>query len=184
MTVHQVARLIVGNEHGIAILVDAPHTTAACLQLLRRIEPDRPVVAIFEDLDALIVRFGENEYLALLDGEAQVDNIVFIATTNYPEDLDSRFVDRPSRFDTVRYIGMPDEAARAVYLRAKAPALVNGQLEQFVTASAGFSIAHLKELVVLTQCFAYPLHEAATRISKMKVKPNAKKSPDRLSAGL
>jgi AAA+ superfamily predicted ATPase len=184
VTVHQIARLIVGDECGIATLVDAPHITAACLQLLRRIEPDRPVVAIFEDLDALIARFGENEYLALLDGEAQVDNIVFIATTNYPEDLDARFVDRPSRFDTVRYIGMPNDEARSTYLQAKAPALINGRLEEYVTASAGFSIAHLKELVVLTQCFGYPLQDAAARISKMKVKPNAQRSPDRSSAGL
>lgn len=184
VTVHQICHLVVQEEGGVAIMVDQPRAAAECLQLLRRIEPERPVVAIFEDLDALVQRFGENEYLALLDGEAQVDNIVFVATTNYPEDLDARFVDRPSRFDTVRYIGMPSREAREVFLTAKAPALVNGQLEAFVEASDGFSIAHLKELVVLTQCFGYPLHEAAARLRKMRVKPSGERSPDRVSPGL
>lgn len=181
--VHQICQLIVQEEGGVAILVDVPHAAAQCLQLLRRIEPDRPVVAIFEDLDALVQRFGENEYLALLDGEAQVDNICFISTTNYPEVLDARFVDRPSRFDTVKYIGMPSREAREVFLQAKAPALVNGQLEAYVEASEGFSLAHLKELVVLTQCFEYPLAEAAARLKKMQMKPSSERAPHRSNAG-
>lgn len=184
VTVHQICRLVVEEEGGLAVMVDVPQAAAECLQLLRRIEPDRPLVAIFEDLDALVDRFGENEYLALLDGEAQVDNIVFLATCNYPERLDSRFVDRPSRFDTVKYIGMPSDEARSMYLQAKAPALVNGQLEAYVAASEGFSVAHLKELVILTQCFGHPLHEAAARLKKMKTKPSADRSPDRAAVGL
>lgn len=184
VTVHQICNLVVEQERGVAIMVDVPHAAAQCLQLLRRIEPDRPVVAVFEDLDALVQRFGENEYLALLDGEAQVNNIVFVATTNYPELLDARFVDRPSRFDTVRYIGMPSREAREVYLANKVPSLINGQLDAYVSESDGFSIAHLKELVILTQCFQYPLHEAVARLRKMRVKPNAAKSPDRVFAGL
>jgi hypothetical protein len=183
VTVHQICQLVVMEEQGVAILVDAPHPAAECLQLLRRVEPERPVVAIFEDLDALVQRFGENEYLALLDGEAQINNIVFVATTNYPEDLDARFVDRPSRFDTVKYIGMPNRAAREIFLRAKAPALVNGCLEAYVEASEGFSIAHLKELVILTQCFGYPLAEAAARLTKMRVKPRSSRSPAGDAAG-
>jgi ATPase family associated with various cellular activities (AAA) len=184
ITVHQVCRLIVDTESGLALMVDDPHTTAACLQLLRRIEPDRPVVVVFEDLDALVRRFGESEYLALLDGEAQVNNVVYLATTNYPEDLDPRFVDRPSRFDTVRYIGMPSREARTVFLQAKAPALVNGRLEEFVEASDGFSVAHLKELVVLTQCFGYSLEDAAGRLRKMRVTPRSDRAPDYARPGL
>lgn len=184
ITIHQICQLIVEGDGGIAILVDVPKAAADCLQLLRRIEPERPVVVIFEDLDALVDRYGENEYLALLDGETQVDNCVFVASTNYPERLDARFVDRPSRFDTVKYIGMPSREARETFLAMKAPALVNGQLEAYVDASDGFSIAHLKELIVLTQCFGYTLQDAMSRLRRMKIKPNAEKSPDRMTAGL
>jgi AAA+ superfamily predicted ATPase len=183
VAVTQAIDIIVGEEGGVACLLEEPEAASAGLQLIRRIEPARPILAILEDLDALTERFGEAAYLAMLDGESQVDNIVFIATTNYPERLSSRFSNRPSRFDTVRYVGMPTAAARRLYLSAKLPQL-NGQAEALVEASEGFSIAHLRELVVLTQCFGYDLESSAARLKRMKTtKPNSERSPEGLTAG-
>jgi SpoVK/Ycf46/Vps4 family AAA+-type ATPase len=104
---------------GIAVYASHPGITAAGLGIMRRIEPDRPIVVMMEDLDALVQQYGEQDVLALLDGELQIDNVVFIATTNYPERLDKRIVNRPSRFDLVKLIDMPNEAARKVYLQVK-----------------------------------------------------------------
>lgn len=139
-TLQQLIKMLVEQHDSIAVLVQSPGTAAFCLQALRTIEPERQIIAILEDLDALTEKYGESEYLALLDGEAQVNNIVFVATTNYPERLDRRFVDRPSRFDTVRYIGMPNEAARHHYLHAKIGD--NPMLDEMVRESKDFSIAH------------------------------------------
>lgn len=182
--VHLTSAMIVGEEGGLAILVDHPRAAADCLQLVRRIEPDRPILAILEDLDALTSRFGENEFLALLDGEAQVDNIVFIATTNYPERLDRRFVDRPSRFDTVRFVGMPTAEARRQFLVGKSPALAIEGAEAYVAATDGMSLAHLRELIVLTQCYEYSLEESVLRLrAMMKAKPDSDRRPGLLGAG-
>lgn len=170
--------LVIQDMGGIAIFVDNPCVAALCLQLARKIEPNRQIVALMEDIDALIERYGENEYLALLDGESQVDNIIFIATTNYPGRLDRRFVDRPSRFDTIKYVGMPSAAARTAYLAAKEPGLSAHELERYTAMSEGFSIAHLRELVILTQCFKRPLDEAVARLAKMKTKPDETRLPD------
>jgi SpoVK/Ycf46/Vps4 family AAA+-type ATPase len=183
--VEQTMEIIVGEEGGIGVLADEPTMTAAGLQLIRRIEPERPIVCVFEDIDALTNRHGEAEYLALLDGEAQVDGITFVATTNFPEKLSDRFRDRPSRFDTVRYIGMPTAAARGAYLRAKLlPVDQDADIEELVRVSDGFSIAHLRELIVLTRCFGKPLDEAVARLRKMsRVKPSSERSPDREDVG-
>jgi energy-coupling factor transporter ATP-binding protein EcfA2 len=171
--------LIVREHKGVAVLIDRPHNAVACLQMLRAVEPERQVVGVLEDLDALVERFGESEYLALLDGESQVDNVVYVATTNYPERLDARFVDRPSRFDTIRYIGMPSPAAREAYFLAKAPELANGSLEKFVAASDGYSVAHMRELIILTRCFEVSLEEAKKRLDKTRtVKPSSAQRPD------
>jgi SpoVK/Ycf46/Vps4 family AAA+-type ATPase len=116
--------------------------------------------------DALIERHGENEFLALLDGEAQVDNIVFLSSTNYPERLDRRFVDRPSRFDTIKYIGMPSAGARHLFLNAKEPSLTPEELDLWVERTEGFSIAHLKELIIAVRCFRQPFAEALDGLSK------------------
>jgi len=177
-TVMQICQLVTEGERGIAVYATHPELTARCLQLVRRVEPTRPLVVIFEDLDALVEQHGEHEYLALLDGEAQIDNIVSIATTNYPERLDRRFVDRPGRFASIRYIGMPSAEARETYLRSKLPDLDEGVLAEYVTESEGLSIDHLREIVVLTQCDEMALQEAVGRMRGMERSPSSGRSPE------
>lgn len=171
-TVQQLSQQIV-DMGGITIYCDSPTYTAHGLSLLRRIEPTRPVVVIIEDMDAIIARFGESELLAMLDGEHQTDNVVFIATTNYPQDLDDRFINRPSRFDEIIKIGMPTAAARQYYLAAKNPrlledeAVATAELAEWVSITEGFSIAHLKELIISVECFGKTLEEASVRLRQM-----------------
>lgn len=177
-TVAQVCAFMSQEENGIAFYIDHPQLAANCLQMIRRIEPDRPVLAVIEDIDAQVERWGEHEYLALLDGETQINNIVTIATTNYPERLDRRFVDRPGRFSSIRYVGMPSAAARATYLEAKVAALVNGRLDDYVRLTDGFSIDYLRELIYLTQCEDVALEQAVSQLrSMMAAKPSSERSP-------
>ena len=97
----------------------APALLTRGLATFRRIEPARPAVCVFEDVDAIVQGHGEDELLALLDGETRVDHVLNVATTNYPERLDQRFVARPRRFDRVLRIDPPDGEARRAYLAAK-----------------------------------------------------------------
>lgn len=182
-TIQLLLDLVVNEHGGVAVLIDRPQFATACLQVFRSVEPDRQVIGILEDLDALVENYGESQYLALLDGESQVDRVIYVATTNYPERLDVRFVDRPSRFDTIRYIGMPSPAARKVYFEAKVPEMAGAVVQKFVSASEGYSVAHMRELIILTQCFGQTLEQAKTRLDKMKVKPNSSHSPDRAAFG-
>lgn len=183
-TLHLLMQLIVDRLGGIALLVENPNVAGAVLQLIRRIEPERQVIAIMEDIDGLVGNYGVSEYLALLDGESQVDNIVFVATTNYPERLDRRFVDRPSRFDTVEYVGMPTAEARRAYLVFKEPELPTAIIDEMVAATDGLSIAHLREMIILTQCFGRSVAEAAKRLTASKHRlPNSERSPEYLAPG-
>ena len=184
-TLQLLIKLIVDGHGGIAVLVDHPGVAVACLQMLRTVEPDRQLVGVLEDLDALVERHGESEYLALLDGESQVDNVVYVATTNYPERLDARFVDRPSRFDTIRYIGMPSADARRLYLSTKEPSLSGAELDSWVAASEGFSVAHLKEMIIAVECFDQPVKAVVQRLEEMQQrKPTSEDSPDKVGMGL
>lgn len=121
-TVQLISKLII-DRGGISVYVSQPKIAAFGLEMMRKIEPKRPIVVMLEDLDAIIGgnSASESDLLALLDGELQIDNVVFIATTNYPEKLDRRIVNRPSRFDLVKKIGMPSAEARRTYILAKEP---------------------------------------------------------------
>lgn len=110
-----------------------------------RIEKDRKSIIILEDLDSLINQYGESRYLDMLDSAKTIDNVLFIATTNYPERLDQRIFNRPGRFSHTVKIGFPGTAAREAFLKAL---LKNHRdVEQIVSLTDGFSIDHLSALI-------------------------------------
>src|SRR5262245_43458037 len=53
-TLQLMMQRLIRDLDGIALLIDHPFPAAACMQLVRAIEPDRPIIAIMEDLDAMI----------------------------------------------------------------------------------------------------------------------------------
>lgn len=167
-TVQLLIEMVVKRYKGVGVFIDNPIAAIECLQTLRRSEPSRPIIALLEDMDALIAKFGESEYLSLLDGENQIGNIVFVATTNYPERLDKRFVDRPSRFDTILEVDMPSTKDRQTYLLAKEPSLKeNDEYKEWAKLTEGLSIAYLKELIILVKCYKHPLADAVERLLSM-----------------
>lgn len=146
---------------------------------IRSVEPDRPLMLVIEDIDTLTQTDSEvqSTVLQLLDGENQVDNIVNIATTNYPEKLDPRIANRPSRFDLVEKIGMPGEAARKAYLESVMlpEDLVSIDLATWVADTDGLALAHLRELIAAVMCMKMPYSEVIARLQRMKVQPKSGK---------
>lgn len=177
----QLAAQIV-KRGGISVYMSDPAFTAEGLRVLRTIESDRPIVVMIEDIDSIVERKGEAQMLALLDGELQIDNVVFVATTNYPERLDKRLVNRPSRFDEIIYIGMPSADARRKYIVSKNPRLNDAlpELEKWVKGTDGLSIAHIREIIIAVECLGNDLDKTMLRVAKMnKAKPNSDSSDDK-----
>lgn len=169
-TLQLLSKMII-ERNGLSIYLKNPYITSKGLNMLRRIEPNRPIIVLLEDLDALIDDYGESKILAILDGELQIDNVVFIATTNYPEKLDKRLINRPSRFDIIKEIGMPSAEAREIYLRKKNPRLDDPrnerELRSWVQQTDGFSIAHLKELILAVEALDETVEDTLQRLRDM-----------------
>ena len=170
-TVSTVAKQMVDTGGIVILATTSPSRVAAMLTDIRQVEVSRRIVCVVEDIDAVVANYGETDTLALLDGEYSVNDIVFIATTNYPEKLDRRMIDRPSRFDKVVKIGMPNAASRQMYLESRHLQLAPTEMAQWVKATEGMSIAHLKELIVATQCFGNKFASTIKRLRKMTATP-------------
>lgn len=181
--VQRMAEHMIRELGGICVMAGHPGLTADTLHDLRMIEPHRPLVVVFEDLDAMVDRWGEPELLALLDGETQIGNVVNVATTNYPELLDPRFVNRPGRFGRTQYVGMPNQEAREVYIKARVPGIDDVRLARWVKESDGWSIAHLRELVVATEMLGDPDDATIERLAGMHQKPDSQHSPELSAVG-
>jgi hypothetical protein len=123
-------------------------------RVFARARDTAPCVLVLEDLDTLVDDDTRSFFLNELDGFAENEGIVTIATTNHPEDLDPAIAQRPSRFDRRYRFELPEAAERAAYLdrwaRALAPEMRPSEAGVQATAerTEGFSFAYLKELVV------------------------------------
>jgi hypothetical protein len=123
-------------------------------QVFSRARRAAPCVVVLEDLDCLIDDGNRSVLLNELDGFAENEGILVLASTNHPEKLDRSLLDRPSRFDRKLHFGLPAPAERRRYLekwqRSVEPALrlTEAGLVHLVEGTHGFTFAYLKELTM------------------------------------
>lgn len=172
------------RDGGIVILAPTqPHVLADMLGGIRRVEPERPIIVVLEDIDAYIAQSDESKVLSLLDGESSIDHVIFIATTNYPEKLDGRVINRPSRFDRVVKIDVPNADARRVYLSSRKLPLLASEIESWVANTDRFSIAHLKEVIVSVFGYGASFEDTVKRLRNMAKPPRSDNSDARAGFG-
>ncbi len=180
--VHQVVHRIIAAGH-VAVFCEHPGILTRSLELFRKIEPQRPLVCMFEDIDAIIEVHGDSELLQWLDGSHQIDKVINIATTNYPEHLDRRIVARPRRFDRIIKIEAPDDGMRKVYFTKKLPEISAAELERWISLTKGLSFAALAELVISVACLGNSLEETIKILASLNEHQPSSREFDR-PAGL
>lgn len=139
------------KRNGIVLSFGHPTLFIDGMRTLRQIQPDTPVVVTMEDIDSILQMYNESEVLNILDGVNEVEKVVFLATTNYPEQLGARIINRPSRFDKRFKIDFPNDEARKMYfehlINEEDRKKHNIKISKWVKDSEGMSIAHLKEQI-------------------------------------
>ena len=140
------------EDNGLVIYSSYAGDLIHWLSTIRKLEPERKIIVLLEDFDTLVLN-DENSWLALLDGEYQVDGIVYLATTNYIENFDKRFINRPSRFDLIISVDKLSASSRRIYFKHKLPNIDENTLKEYIEMTNGFQVAHLREFIVATECF-------------------------------
>lgn len=162
------------DRQGVVFKFDDPFLFIDGMRIFREIQPDTPVVVTMEDIDSIILTYSETEVLNILDGVNNVNKMVFLATTNYPEELGDRIVNRPSRFDKRFKIGMPSAEARKMYfdnlIKNKDIKKQKINIDQWVQDTEKLSIAHLKELFINVMILGNDYKESIKTLQSMKEK--------------
>lgn len=165
------------KRNGIVVITDSAEWMPTVFRMIREIERERSIVNIIEDIDSKMEDHDDSvALLSLLDGEHQVDNILHIATTNYPEKLEERIVQRPGRFDMIVRMGLPSALARQAYLQRFAFFKEGVELEQWVAETEGLGIAHLREMIAAVKCLGLDYTETLERLRE-----NKKRAPKRMN---
>jgi predicted AAA+ superfamily ATPase len=172
---------LIEEENGIVINIKEDEDFKAFVDFvptIRTIEPERPLIVILEDIDSLAGedRYSTTKLLNILDGVKQIENVVYIATTNYPEKLQERITNRPSRFDRRYEVQMPSRAIRESYIKNKLSDedLKNINLEEWLDSSDDMSLSHLKELVISVIVMGKDFKESLATLNALSDKPKIK----------
>lgn len=179
---------VIENYNGIVLSINTPDDLYmfkdVVPRLIKTIEPNRPIICTIEDLNSMINHHGhsvKSTFLNILDGTLQINNIIYVATTNYVEELEENIKNRPSRFDRRYEIGLPDYNVRKAYLEYK----INNEdqkdvnINKIAKDTKNFSIAHLKEFVISHFIFRNSYEESINRMKEfIDVKNNLKTKQD------
>ena len=126
---------------------------------------DTAIVLVIEDIDG-IERYNRSEFLNFIDGVKPLHNVFIIATTNYPEKVDTALINRPSRFDKIYNFKTPNRTVRKKLLKYYFKTLQNGKLDEFADLTKDFSGAYFKELFIVKNIQNVSLKDAIDSIKE------------------
>lgn len=125
--------------------------------IFRKIESERPVITIIEDVDKLIENLGGDQILLdFMDGKQSINNHLIILTSNNTSDLSDALL-RPSRIDLRYRLDNPNDSVRREYFQYKG--ISEEKLDEYVTLTKNLSIADLKEVFIATVILDKPIEQ-------------------------
>ena len=106
-----------------------------------------PSVIVFEDIDNWMTDYAVDVVKTEMDGISKSEGVLTILTTNYPERMPDALIDRPGRFHDVLLFDLPSAKLRREMLAKWAGELNQKSMELMINKTAGYSGAHIYELV-------------------------------------
>ena len=161
-------------EHGdVVFSVRSTHTLVEGIKAFREVEPNRKAFVVMEDVDDMIsYSSAEHALLELMDGDAQVNRLLFIATTNYKNRLPERML-RVGRLGTHFEIKAPSSEGRRLYLNHKLGKYETPEnIEKIVRNTEGLGFNHLKNLVLSVYCFKRDMKKSVEKLRTSAGLPN------------
>jgi Cdc6-like AAA superfamily ATPase len=159
------------SRNGLSVYFDVPENWVEIAKLIRKVEKDRPILCIIEDIDLIINKHGEESFLNFLDGLNSITNVVYVATTNNLSNIPARIKDRPSRFDKKYEIKKPTTDDRKLYFETKLlpEDKKRYDLKKLIKDTNNFTMAHIKEVFISLYILGNDYDEVIGRLKKIKI---------------
>lgn len=134
------------------------------LSSIRRTEKTRMIMMCIEDIEGYVQEY-ESALINLIDGTDSINNVIYIATTNFIKQLPPRLV-RPSRFDNIVEVKVPDRDEREAYLKHLYKPNDIELKKHWYSDTEGMSYAELKELFIAVNIFGKDFYEVKKRFKR------------------
>lgn len=146
--VNRVSRDVLAKG-GIVLWGEDVYILKRALSALNNTQPDDLVMVVFEEFDSLAKRY-ENDLLSLLDGQNQKNNIIYMCTTNFIDQIPKR-LRRPGRISMTVEVKLPIMEARKMFIENKCGKLLEHltpeDVVELANATEGLTIDELKEFL-------------------------------------
>lgn len=155
------------KKNMVILLGVQPGLVNTVVSKIREIEQDnRAVMVVWEEFEDWICD-SKSSILNLLDGIQQIDNTMYVATTNYIDQIPQRIRNRPSRFANVIEVGFPTAEVRRIFLKSKIHEDDEVDLDRWVEMTQGLAIDHLKDLIISVLVLHLPFDESLKKLRNL-----------------
>jgi hypothetical protein len=155
------------RRNGIGLLIKGNFSAfISCFNAIKDMQPETSMLVVLEDIDRDV--HPDIWIINVLDGvDSVLENVYFIATTNYLQNVSARLQDRPGRFDRRVEMAPPSMTCRQAYIEALiGGAYVDLNIKKMVKDTNGMSFAHIKELFTAVALLGEDYTEVLTHLPK------------------
>ena len=160
-----IANKLIKEDDGLVFIIENStefkNTIRVIRDLIRPVEPDRPIFIIMEDLDTYDDIF--KEIAEFLDGKSSIEHILTLFTTNNSKEIPGNIL-RASRIDLRYIITNPDYETRLQFLRAKG--IEEDKAVEIAEATENKSLADLKDIFIAIEIFGHSIEECISKKDK------------------
>ncbi len=146
------------SSRGGYTLIGVNGATRECIQMFRQWNPKAQFMIVIEDIENW-TGGHESNLLSMLDGQTKTPGVVYVATTNYLDQVSHRMT-RAGRFDTHIEVLPCSQQVRFMYLKSRGVSEV--QARTIASCTNNLSISAVKE-VLLSHCVYGHSLEASVR---------------------
>lgn len=151
------------SDGNVVFISNNPYSLVEGLKMFKEVEPERKCLVVLEEVDEML--YNVKVLSDLFDGDDQIDDVLFVGTTNYIDRIPQKML-REGRFDRKVEVLPPPIEGRLEYLRQKLGMLESDDtIHEHAEITEDFTFAQLREFLIGVYCYDKNPNDVAENIA-------------------